>query len=64
MAATGKSERRRYWLSLAALAIVLPAAIVVNSWDSLSEWRAAASAQRPSPSKEARRNAMPARNGN
>lgn len=35
----GMSERRRYWLSLAALAITLPAAIVVNSWDSLSEWR-------------------------
>lgn len=33
------SERRRYWLSLAALAVVLPAAIAVNSWDSLTEWR-------------------------
>ena len=33
------TERRRYWLSLAALVVVLPAAIVVNSWDSLSEWR-------------------------
>jgi hypothetical protein len=33
------SERRRYWLSLAALVVVLPAAIAVNSWDSLSEWR-------------------------
>ena len=32
-------ERRRYWFSLVALAIVLPAAILVNSWDSLSEWR-------------------------
>ena len=32
-------ERRRYWLSLAALAIALPAAIAVNSWDSLAEWR-------------------------
>jgi hypothetical protein len=32
-------ERRRYWLSLAALAIVLPAAIVVNSWNSATEWR-------------------------
>lgn len=32
-------ERRRYWLSFAALAIVLPAAILVSSWSSLSEWR-------------------------
>lgn len=32
-------ERRRYWLSLAALAVVLPAAIVVHSWESLSAWR-------------------------
>lgn len=32
-------ERRRYWLSLAALAVVLPAAIAVNSWQSLTEWR-------------------------
>jgi hypothetical protein len=32
-------ERRRYWFSLAALAIVLPTAVLVNSWDSLSEWR-------------------------
>lgn len=39
MAMLGMSERRRYWLSLAALVVVLPAAIVVNSWDSLSEWR-------------------------
>ncbi len=38
-AMAGMSERRRYWLSLAALVVVLPAAIVVNSWDSLSEWR-------------------------
>ena len=38
-AASGTSERRRYWLSLAALAVALPLAIVVNSWDSLSEWR-------------------------
>ena len=35
----GGGERRRYWLSLAALVVVLPAALVVNSWDSLSEWR-------------------------
>ena len=32
-------ERRRYWRSVTALMVVLPAAIVVNSWDSLSEWR-------------------------
>ena len=38
-AMAGLGERRRYWLSLAALAIALPAAIIVNSWDSLSEWR-------------------------
>ena len=38
-AMAGTSERRRYWLSIAALVVVLPAAIVVNSWDSLSEWR-------------------------
>ena len=38
-AMAGMSERRRYWLSIAALVVVLPAAIVVNSWDSLSEWR-------------------------
>jgi hypothetical protein len=38
-AVVGIGERRRYWLSLAALAVVLPAAIVVNAWDSLSEWR-------------------------
>jgi hypothetical protein len=38
-AATHPGERRRYWLSVAALAVVLPAAIVVNSWDSVSEWR-------------------------
>jgi hypothetical protein len=39
MAAIFANERRRYWLSLAALAVVLPAAVVVNAWDSLSEWR-------------------------
>lgn len=38
-AATGTGEKRRYWLSLAALVVVLPAAVLVNSWDSLSEWR-------------------------
>jgi len=32
-------ESRRYWLSLAALAIVLPVAIAVNSWDSAAAWR-------------------------
>jgi hypothetical protein len=39
MAMTAMSDRRRYWLSLAALVVVLPAAIVVSSWDSVSEWR-------------------------
>jgi hypothetical protein len=34
-------ERRRYWLSLAVLAVVLPTAIVVNGWNSLAEWRTA-----------------------
>ena len=38
-AAVQKGERRRYWLSLAALAIVLPLAIVVNSWESAVAWR-------------------------
>lgn len=38
-AATRTGERRRYWLSLAALVVVLPVAVLVNSWDSLSEWR-------------------------
>lgn len=37
--AVSSGERRRYWLSVAALAIVLPAAIAVNSWNSLEEWR-------------------------
>jgi hypothetical protein len=37
--ATETGERRRYWLSLAALVFVLPGAVLVNSWDSLSEWR-------------------------
>jgi hypothetical protein len=32
-------ERRRYWLSVAALAIALPLAIVVNSWESAGVWR-------------------------
>jgi hypothetical protein len=32
------TERGRYWLSLAALAIVLPATIAVHSWDSATEW--------------------------
>jgi hypothetical protein len=38
-AAPTRDERRRYRFSLVALAIVMPAAIFVNSWDSLSEWR-------------------------
>ena len=39
MAGLGISERRRYWLSLASLVVVLPVAIVVSAWDNLSEWR-------------------------
>ena len=31
-------ERRRYWLSLAALVVVLPIALLVHSWGSLSQW--------------------------
>ena len=31
-------ERRSYWLSLAALVVVLPVAILVHSWGSLSQW--------------------------
>jgi hypothetical protein len=34
------SERRRYWRSVAALAIALPTAIAVHSWESFHEWRA------------------------
>ncbi len=33
------TERRRYWLSLAALLVVLPATIAVHSWDSVAAWR-------------------------
>ncbi|MGB3386895.1 MAG: hypothetical protein WBA88_02825 [Pseudaminobacter sp.] len=32
-------ERRHYWLSLAALVVVLPAAVLVSSWGSLKQWR-------------------------
>src|SRR5262245_24790187 len=38
-AALQPGERRRYWLSVGALAVVLPAALAVNSWSSLAEWR-------------------------
>ncbi len=31
-------ERRRYWLSLAALVVVLPAAILAHTWGSLTQW--------------------------
>lgn len=34
-----RHERRRYWLSVAALAIALPAAIAVNAGQSAREWR-------------------------
>jgi hypothetical protein len=33
------TERRGYWLSLAALLVVLPATIAVHSWDSVAAWR-------------------------
>ena len=31
-------ERPGYWLSLAALIVVLPVAVLVHSWGSLSQW--------------------------
>ncbi len=31
-------ERRRYWLSLAALVVVLPAAVLAHTWGSLTQW--------------------------
>jgi hypothetical protein len=33
-------ERRRYWISMAALAVALPAALVVQTWNSARTWRA------------------------
>lgn len=37
---TGLStEKRQYWLSLAALAVVLPATVALHSWESVAEWR-------------------------
>lgn len=33
-------ERRHYWLSLAGLVVILPATVLVSSWDSLMQWRA------------------------
>jgi hypothetical protein len=38
-AVLGSGERRRYWLSIAALAIALPVAIAVNAGQSAWEWR-------------------------
>jgi hypothetical protein len=32
------TERRRYWLSLAALAVVLPATVAMHTWGSATEW--------------------------
>jgi hypothetical protein len=32
------TERRRYWLSVAALAVVLPTTVAVHSWGSATEW--------------------------
>ena len=34
-------ERRRFWFSLTALTVVLPAAILVHGWESFIEWRTA-----------------------
>jgi hypothetical protein len=33
------TEKRRYWLSLAALAVVLPGTVALHSWESVTEWR-------------------------
>jgi hypothetical protein len=33
------TEKRQYWLSLAALAVVLPATVALHSWESVTEWR-------------------------
>jgi hypothetical protein len=38
VAAANSGERRRYWFSVAALAVVLPAAILVRSGATISEW--------------------------
>ena len=38
--ANSQSERRRYWMSLAGLAIALPVAVLVHSWESIAAWRA------------------------
>jgi hypothetical protein len=36
--AANTGERRRYWLSIAALAVVLPDAILVHTGDTIREW--------------------------
>jgi hypothetical protein len=36
--AANTDERRRYWFSIVALAIVLPAAILVHTRDTIREW--------------------------
>ncbi|TIO11246.1 hypothetical protein [Mesorhizobium sp.] len=36
--AANAGERRRYWFSIAALAVVLPAAILVHTGDTIREW--------------------------
>jgi hypothetical protein len=38
--AISQSERRRYWMSFAGLAIALPVAVLVHSWESIAAWRA------------------------
>lgn len=37
-AAANTGQRRRYWLGIAALMVVLPAAVLVHSGDTIQEW--------------------------
>lgn len=39
MGITAPAERRRYWLSLAALVVLLPAAVLLSAWESFMLWR-------------------------